>query len=100
MTYRNGAGVKVQENSSTDNPTLARAMLAERALLIAETKVADLKAILDEALEAAARELRAAAKAGLETRDTRKRRAGDRILPNRAPIMPAGKKAKSNGGKR
>ena len=98
MMYRNLAGVKVQENSGTDNPMLARAMLTERALLIAETRVAKLRAIFDEASEAADRDL--GTEAGVQTGHDPKRPAGDRILSNRAPIVRTGKKAKNNGGKR
>jgi hypothetical protein len=51
MIYTDAGGIKIQENSRTDDPAVARMLLAERALRTANAKAAAIQAIIDEAAQ-------------------------------------------------
>jgi hypothetical protein len=98
MIFTNADGNKVQENSHSEEPEIARLMLAERALKTAKAKVAALKAIINEATETAYKTLHAGTEAGIKARTNRRPRLGERLVRGNASIVRTG--AKGKGGTR
>ena len=98
MIFTNAEGRKVQKNSHTDQPEVARLMLAERALETAEAKVRTLKAIIHEAQAADEAQCKAGTEAASKVGIGRRSRASGRFVRNASEVVRAS--AKGKGGTR
>jgi len=87
LMYRDTEGRTIQENSRTADQNAARRMLAERAIVTLEARLAVLRAVLHET-----REAKIQGDGGARRGDARKRAAADRGAEGNAANRQRGSK--------